>query len=169
MAGILVSKLESRSLRQVKAALLGAGVLALAACGRSAPDCGALAVEAAWVRAAPPGASMTAGYFIARNPGTAAVRVTGVASPDFQSAAMHRTKHSDGQMQMTPIEAFSVDPGGSYRFAPGGAHLMLHAPKQALQAGDTVNFELLCADGAGRLAFTATVRQRPPGPRRGPG
>lgn len=131
---------------------------ALAGCGRPAADCGELAITGAWVRAAPPGADVTAGYFVAENRGAAPVLLTGASGPDFSRVEMHRSRQVDGRMVMTPVNALEIASGAREAFEPGGLHLMLFSPGE-LASGDPVRLNLVCGEnGRGELNVTAEVR-----------
>ena len=64
---------------------------------------GRLKVERAWIRAAPPGATMLAGYAVLHNGGDAPVIVHGASSPDFGSVSLHETIEVDAVERMQPI------------------------------------------------------------------
>ena len=57
---------------------------------------GTLVVEAPWVRAAPPGAMMLAGYGQLRNDGESPLTLVGARSEAFGMAEIHRTLEVDG-------------------------------------------------------------------------
>lgn len=134
--------------------------VALTACTSQAPDCGALEVAHAWVRAVPVDAGMTGGYLVLRNPGQNSVRVTAMASKDFGRVEMHQTKIEDGVAHMRALSAVVVPAGGKLAFAPGGRHLMLFDPATPLIAGRRVSMRLACDNE--QRAFTAQVRARAP-------
>lgn len=144
----------------IRIVLLIAAAAALSACARQAPDCGALKVDDAWVRAVPEGAGMTAAYLVLRNPGSASVRVTDFSSNAFGRVKMHMTTMSHGQARMHHMDALTVPAGEQVAFAPGGRHLMLFEPQTALEAGKSVRMSLACGDA--QLTFTAEVRKRAP-------
>lgn len=133
---------------------------ALSACARQAPDCGALEVADAWIRAVPADAGMTAGYLVLRNPGSADVRVTGFGSKAFGRAQMHMTMAEHGQATMHHMDTITVPAGEPVAFAPGARHLMLFQPQIELAPGNSVPMHLACGDD--RLAFIARVRTRAP-------
>lgn len=135
---------------------------ALAGCDRPAADCSGLSVSDAWVRAAPPGADVTAGYFVVENHGEAPVLLTGAASPEFERVEIHRSRQMGGRTAMIPISALEIVPGESEAFAPGSFHLMLFGAGD-LSPGDGVRLELICGDNGGRLEVAAEVRTGMPG------
>lgn len=124
---------------------LAAALLTIAAaCAQAA---GRLTVEDAWIRAAPPGAMMLAGYMVLGNAGDAPVVVTAADSDAFGDVSMHRTVEERGVARMRPLERVAVAPGQRVAFAPGGMHLMLMQPKRALRPGDRVTIRLRQVDG----------------------
>lgn len=140
--------------------ILIATIFALVGCTREAPDCGALEVADAWVRAVPAGAGMTGGYLRLQNPGDTSVRVVGAESAAFGRVEMHRSVGNDGQMRMKPVQEVTVPSGGNMSFAPGDRHLMLFEPGEPIAAGDRVPMRLSC--GNAHVAFKAEVRERAP-------
>jgi len=135
--------------------------LLLIACSREGPATGP-SVSDAWVRAAPPGAGMTAGYLTVHNPSGQEIQVTAVKSADFGSVELHATVTEGGVATMRREEAVSVPPHGTVVFEPGGRHLMMFDPVRPLTEGDTVNLTVTLSDGT-QLAAEATVaRDAPP-------
>ena len=105
-------------------------------------------VESAWVRAAPPGAMMLAGYMILRNDGKTPVRFDWAQSDVFGMVELHRTLIVNGVSTMRPAGDQTIPVGGSLRFEPGGLHLMLMQAQHEPKVGDKVRFRLHFADGS---------------------
>lgn len=103
---------------------------------------GHLVVENAWIRAAPPGATMLAGYASLRNTGDAAIVVNGASSADFGSVTLHESVNESGVERMRPLKDFSIASGARVDFAPGGKHFMLMDPKRELKAGDSAKIHI---------------------------
>jgi hypothetical protein len=144
-----------------KGGLLG---LALSLCASAAvaakPACG-LKIERAWVRAAPPGAAMLAGYATVKNDCAKPIAIVGVESLDFAEAMIHRTVIENGVSRMLHAARLEVPAKGKLQFAPGGMHLMLMRPNRSLPPGSTARIRLVLADG--RRAFTEyEVRREAP-------
>ncbi len=118
-------------------------------------------VESPWVRAAPPGARVLAGYLTLHNPCTETVRVVGIESLDFGMPMIHRTEVVDGVSRMRDAGVLEVPPGGRLAFTPGGLHLMLMRPLRALAEGDRARVRLVLADGR-RLFAEYPVRREAP-------
>ena len=107
-----------------------------------------VSVEGAWVRAAPPGAAMLAGYMTLRNSGKTPVRFEWTQSDAFGMVELHRSAMVNGMETMRPAGVQAIPAGGALRFEPGGLHLMLMDPRRALKVGDVVRFRLHFADGS---------------------
>lgn len=121
----------------------------------------ALQVEDAWIRAAPPGVSTTAGYMVLRNSGPATITLTGAESPDFGRLMLHRTVIEEGQARMVHQMAIPIAPGESVAFEPGGYHIMLMQPRKRFEAGDRVSVTLRF-EGHEPLVLEVPVRKNPP-------
>lgn len=113
---------------------------------------GGLVVEQAWIRAAPPGAMMLAGYATLRNSGDAPLTVGAADSEDFGSVSLHETVAEGGVERMRPLAAIELAPGASVQFSPGGRHFMLMQARRELRVGATVKIHISTKDGAGAVA-----------------
>jgi len=127
----------------------------------AAQAAGRLEIDQAWIRSAPPGAMMLAGYAILRNSGDAPLTVTGAQSADFGSVSLHQSVEENGVERMRPLGRFSIAPGASVTFAPGGRHLMLMQPVRALKSGDVVSIHIAVEPGDG-TSTGFTVRDSAP-------
>jgi protein SCO1/2 len=96
----------------------------------------------AWIREAPPGMSMMAGYMALRNDTSRPQVLVAASSSGFQSVMIHRTIVKDGVAGMAHASQIELKPNASLIFAPGGYHLMLMGPKRTLRAGDPVVINL---------------------------
>src|SRR5512146_276138 len=110
---------------------------------------GRLEVERAWIRSAPPGATMLAGYAVLHNSGDAPVIVHGASSPDFGAVSIHETIQVDAVERMQSVEQVEVAPGATVTFAPGGKHFMLMRPTHSLASGAAVTIHLDTNDSNG--------------------
>jgi len=117
-----------------------------------------VSVRDAWIRQAPPGATVMAGYLELRNSTSRPQVLEAASSTGFASVMMHRTVVRDGMAGMEHLSRTELAPNASLIFAPGGSHLMLMNPKQALRAGDTVVVELEFRGGL-VLPVTFAVRK----------
>ena len=101
-----------------------------------------VSVRDAWIREAPPGVRVMAGYMELRNNRSRPQVLVAASSSDFESATIHRTIIKDGIAGMVHAPQFELTANASSIFAPGGYHLMLMKPKRTLRAGDPVVINL---------------------------
>lgn len=113
---------------------------------------GELTISDAWIRAAPPGASMLAGYARLRNAGDGDVRLVSVSSERFNLVEIHRTVEIDGMARMREVDAVDLPAGGEVLLAPGGLHLMLMRPQGDIVEGEYIVMRLHFDDGKDREA-----------------
>jgi copper(I)-binding protein len=127
----------------------------------SAHAAGRLEVGKAWIRLAPPGATMLAGYATLRNIGDAPLAVVAADSEDFGDVSLHRSVESNGVSRMEPVTKLELTPGKSQVLEPGGYHLMLMRARRELKAGDVVKIHLATEKGPG-LEALFVVRESAP-------
>ena len=101
-----------------------------------------VSVRDAWVREAPPGMTMMAGYMALQNNTSRPQVLVAASSSDFERVMIHRTIAKDGMAGMAHASQIELKPSASLIFAPGGYHLMLMNPKRTLRAGDPVVINL---------------------------
>ena len=117
-----------------------------------------IVVRNAWVREAPPNASVLAAYLTLENTGLKADQLVSVQSPDFDKIEIHATAIRNGVARMIALDTLPIPPHTVVTLAPGGQHLMLHRPRHALTAGANVKLELRFSSGT-RQTLTAPVRR----------
>ena len=125
----------------------------LVACGQVATA--PLVASDIELSAARPGVPMRAAYLRLENPGTDAVRITSVSSPEFGKVELHETVMENDVARMRPVGELVVPPGDEVRLERGGMHLMLMRPVPAADRGDAVTLEF--HDGE-RLVLSVVVR-----------
>ena len=101
-----------------------------------------VSVRDAWVREAPPGMTMMAGYMALRNNASRPRILVAASSSGFATVMIHRTILKDGMAGMVHASQIELKPNASLIFAPGGYHLMLMNPQRTLRAGDTLVINL---------------------------
>ena len=101
-----------------------------------------VSVRDAWVREAPPGAAMMAGYMVLQNKTSRPQVLVAASSSGFGTVMIHRTIAKEGMTGMEHAPQIELLPKASLLFAPGGYHLMLLHPKRTLHAGDRVDITL---------------------------
>jgi hypothetical protein len=121
------------------AALLAAPALARA---------GDVTFEKGWIRAAPPGATVLAGYGIFRNAARDERSVVSATTPGFARVEFHATLPDGDVMRMRQVLAVPVPARGVTVLDPGGLHLMLIEPTAEHRAGDAVSITFTLSDGS---------------------
>ena len=121
-------------------------VVLLAACGNAHAD-GKLGVTDAWIRPAPPGATMLAGYATLSNTGDAPLTVLAVQSQGFRMASLHETVVDGDVSRMRELHRLVIEPGSTVSLRPGGKHLMLMHPRQQVRVGEKVELTFLLTNG----------------------
>jgi copper(I)-binding protein len=115
-----------------------------------------LQVTGPWIREAPPGASVLAGYLTLSNTTDTALVIESISSPAFEAVEIHRSWVEDGIARMQAVPGLTIPAAGSFSLAPGGYHLMLLRPVRSLTAGDNVTL-LLHHTGGACVTVTAPV------------
>ena len=115
-----------------------------AGCADSDP---VLEVSDAWIREAPPGMPMSAGFLKLTNNGTEAAVMVGATSESHDLVEIHVTRLEDGVARMRQLDSITVGAGETAVFEPGGRHLMLMKPRGPLKAGDEVRMQLQLRSG----------------------
>lgn len=107
-----------------------------------------------------PAPGITAGGFLTIvNPG-AADRLLAVESPWAERVEIHEMSMDGGVMRMRALpDGLVVPAGATLSLAPGGYHLMLIAPRQALAVDQRVPLSLVF-ERAGRIEAELRVRPR---------
>jgi periplasmic copper chaperone A len=113
----------------------------------SAFAAGGLSADGAWIRQAPPGMKMLAGYLTVSNHGAKPRSVVAASSPAFGHIELHRSVIQNGVAKMIPQMSITIPAHGELHFAPGGYHLMLMKPKRAFKLGEMVPLTLRFANG----------------------
>lgn len=138
--------------------LAASALLAVAACGdQSAP----LAASEVVIMTPIPGQDRTVAYLTLENRGTLPLTLDRVTSPQFDMVEMHATIVDGGVTGMQALDALTIAEGSIVEFSAGGRHLMLIAPHEALETGDTVTLEFH-HDRAGLLILSAPLQSRLP-------
>ena len=106
-----------------------------------------LVVRDAWVREAPPGASVLAGYLQLENRGPETLVFDALSSSDFGRIELHRTLVEEGVAKMQPVGQLEIAAGESVSLEPGGMHLMLMGPRQSMSPGNQVLIQMTSAAG----------------------
>lgn len=156
--------MHAARLRALSAVLL---LAALAACSKreaapssaaqpaaSAARAAAPRVEGAWLRPIVAGQSGGGGYLTITS--ATGDRLLGGSTPVAERLELHSMAMDDGVMRMREVPAIDLPAGEAVKLAPGGLHLMLINPRQAVNAGDTVPLTLRL-EKAGEVTVKAQV------------
>ncbi|HWR95235.1 MAG TPA: copper chaperone PCu(A)C [Arenimonas sp.] len=142
----------------MKSSLLSTALLALALAGvaysAEKPD---LRFGNAWVRATPPNARVAGGFLRIENTGKSGDRLISASTDAAASAEIHEMTMQGDIMQMRQLtEGLAIPAKQTVTLKPGGLHLMLIAPKQAITEGQKVKITLLFEKAGSRtIEFTA--------------
>lgn len=118
-------------------------------------------LEAAWIRAVPPGSSALAAYATLRNPCPKAVTVVAVYAPDFSMTMLHQTSATAGVSRMRVAGNLVVPAHGVFRLAPAGMHVMLMQPHRQLKLGEGLPVFFRLEDGRRLRADFIVSKQAP--------
>ncbi|MDX1442381.1 MAG: copper chaperone PCu(A)C [Gammaproteobacteria bacterium] len=132
-------------------------VFLAAALANSTAATDGIVIRDAWIREAPPVASVQAGYFIACNNGETNVALTAVESSAFDRIEMHETIETDSTSRMEKLDTVAIGAGECVEFKQGGKHLMLFDAVKRLAAGDSAI--LVFVFGEQRIEIEAAVHR----------
>jgi copper(I)-binding protein len=104
-------------------------------------------VKDAWVREAPPNAMALGAFATLHNGSDKARTLVAAHSAVANKVELHKTIMEGDLAKMVQQERVEIAAGGEVKLQPGGLHIMLIGPKQALKAGDKVEVVLEFADG----------------------
>lgn len=104
-------------------------------------------VSKAWIRAAPGGAKMLAGYFNIKNTGSSTSSLISITSPHFKKIMMHHSVIDNGVASMSHVEEFTILSGQTKKFAPGGYHLMMMHPDNKVSIGNSLPVKFIFKSG----------------------
>jgi len=111
---------------KLPAATVFAVCILISACG-SEPQPPLVATDIVIIEAMP-GKQMTAGYLSLTNHSNAAISITSVSSPEFESVEIHESLLDDGVAKMRRITELSIPANTTITLERGGKHLMLMRP-----------------------------------------
>ncbi len=111
-----------------------------------------------WIREAPPGVSMWAGFVTLKNTSDKPVALVAVSSPAFRMVEMHRSVVENGMARMREQASIAIPAGQTVALEPGGYHLMLMHARQPVKAGVSVPMTLQFDNGQ-RLQLTFPVQR----------
>ena len=102
---------------------------------------------------------MTAGFGRLVNHTQLKLEITAYSSPSYGGVSLHETVIENGVSRMREVPALSIPPGAEVKLAPGGYHLMLTKPNQALEPPDRVVLQMKDAEGQS-YSFELPIERR---------
>ena len=147
----------------MKTPLISAALLALAlAGGVQSADKTDLHFGNAWVRATPPNAKVAGAFLSIENTGKSGDRLISASTDAAESAEIHEMKMHGDMMQMRQLtEGLAIPAKQTVTLKPGGLHLMLIAPKQAIAEGRNLKITLLFEKAGSRTVEFTAHKQAP--------
>lgn len=118
----------------------------------------ALDINGAWIREAPPNASVLAAFMALRNTGSEPLTITAARSPLCKRIEIHRTVMHEGIAHMQRMERLVVEAGDTVVLRPGGYHLMLFMSSTPPREGEQIPITVDIA-GHESLTVVAPVRK----------
>ena len=118
-----------------------------------------LHVMDAWIAEAPPTAGAHAAYVTISNTGDVPGAIVEVEAAGYGAARLHLSEEVNGVATMSPVARLEVPAGEQVEMRPGGLHIMLMGPQDAVDLGDVVPLTLVLEDGA-EVPARAEVRPR---------
>lgn len=100
----------------------------------------AVTVQGAWFRYLLPQVP-AGGFMILANHGDTDAVLTGAKSSACGSAMLHESMNKSGMDMMTAVGSVTIPAHGTFRFAPGGYHIMCMKPD--MKVGSTATVQLL--------------------------
>lgn len=98
-------------------------------------------IDDAWVREAPPGASVMAAYLTINNATEDSNALISVNSSCCKKVEIHQSLVKNGQATMLQRKSIHLPAETNISFEPGGLHLMLIEPGKRLREGDIIELE----------------------------
>jgi len=101
-----------------------------------------LIIENVWIREAPPMIKVWAAYLILKNPTDQDFILINAKSKAFVKIMFHKTEVINGIAKMQHVDQVVIPAHSSFKFSPGGFHIMLMGRKSPLKEGDIVKISL---------------------------
>ena len=111
-----------------------------------------------WIKQLPPVIPVRAGYLAIDNKSEQNHEIIAFQADAFEAVEIHETQMQDGTMKMVEQESILLPAKSRVELQPGGKHLMLITPKQAMQLGDQINLVVTFSDASSQ-AIQFEVRQ----------
>lgn len=112
-----------------------------------------LQIKNPWIKLAPPGAGVNAGYMELYNSSAQALTISKMESSCCERLMLHGTLYEGDTVKMVHLDELVVKAGGRQQLQPGGVHIMLINPSPMLQLGDEVAINLQLANGQQQTVY----------------
>ena len=133
-------------------------LLLISCSGQDKSEPESVAVKDAWVREAPGGTRVTAGYMELHNMTATDDRLVGASCLLAAKTEIHLSYQDENNMaHMKKVDSVDIPSKGVVEFTPGGYHLMLMGIDENFNSNETVDIELQFENG-GKKTVTAEVR-----------
>jgi periplasmic copper chaperone A len=108
------------------------------------------------------GSNTTAGYVKIKNEGANEVVLVLKHVAKFKAVETHETLEESGKMVMRKVDSFKIPAGTTLELKPGGRHLMLFDPTEAINEGTSLEV-VFSIDGKDKtVTFKVVPRIQPP-------
>lgn len=114
-------------------------------------------VEDAYVRAMPPGQTVTGAFMVLKNAGDEDRALVRAESDTAKVVELHTHINQDGVMKMRQVQQIELAAGETTELKPGGLHIMLIDVPKRLHVDDEVGIKLVFDDGSSQ-AISAPVK-----------
>ncbi|MEE9309661.1 MAG: copper chaperone PCu(A)C [Cocleimonas sp.] len=118
-----------------------------------------ITIENAYVRAMPPGQSVTALFLDIKNPSSNDINLVKAKTKASEHIELHEHKQVDGMMQMGQVEEIIIPAGKTVALATGGYHIMLIGLKRDLAIGERVDVTLVFNNGLSKKIQAEVKKQ----------
>jgi periplasmic copper chaperone A len=105
-------------------------------------------VEGAWVKLAPPSATVNAAYMTIHNPQLHVQTIVGVSADCCAGVMLHKTRREGDKVVMDHLEHLVIPAQSRVQLAPGGLHIMLTEAQEELTLESKVNITFSFGDGS---------------------
>lgn len=146
--------LEASRSAHIAATVVFLIIFAIAGCNRAQHREHELVFRDWYVATPMSNGTMTVAYGSIENVGAGERHLLGVSLSCAESAELHETLTSAGQVSMRALPSVIIPPSGEVRFAPGGKHLMVFGFK------NTKDCQVKFTFGADESAFALPVKPR---------
>lgn len=112
-----------------------------------------LQVKNAWIKLAPPGASVNAGYMELYNSSEKNISIDKLESSCCEKLMLHRTIYEGDGTKMIHVDKLVISAKDHLRLQPGGLHIMLIKPSPGFQLGDEVAIKMQLSNGQQQTVY----------------